>query len=184
MVSLDGFMEGPSHDLSWHNVDKEFNEFAADQMEEPCMLLFGRKTYELMRDFWPAYKPVDPENKIVREKMDTMPKIVFSKTLEKVSEDDNWKNVRLMHEVDPGEIKKLKQSGGDDKYIAVFGSNNLCVTLLELGLLDELRIMVNPVVIGKGTLLFKGIKDKLNLKLIKTRVFKNGNILLCYQPLR
>lgn len=182
MVSLDGFIEGPDHDLSWHNVDDEFNDFASKQMQEMGMLLFGRRTYELMRDFWPNEQPEDKANTIIRDQMDTLPKIIFSKTLPKVEETENWKNIELFQDVDAAYVQDLKQKS--DKDIAVLGSNNLCVTLLEKGLLDELRIMVNPVVIGKGTRLFEGLKEKHDFKLTSTRTFHNGNILLTYAVIK
>lgn len=180
MVSLDGYMEGPNHDLSWHNVDEEFNTYAIPQTQNVDTILFGRRTYELMRNFWPTEeaRKTDP---IVADLMDTKPKIVFSHTLEKIEETDNWKNVRLVKENMVEEIKKLKAEEG--KELAVYGSNNLCVTLLENKLLDELRIMVNPVVIGKGTPLFAGIEEKYKFHLTDTRTFKNGNVLLTYNSL-
>ena len=180
MVSVDGYIEGENHDLSWHNADnKEFNDYAIEQTKNTGILLFGRHTYELMRDFWPSdvARKTDP---IVAELMNNTPKVVFSTSLEKVEETEYWKNVRLIKDNIAEEIKKLKEESGKD--VAVYGSNNLCVTLLEMGLLDELRIMVNPVVIGSGTPLFKGIKNKLSLQLLTTKVFKNGNVLLAYKP--
>jgi dihydrofolate reductase len=181
MVSMDGYFEGPNHDLSWHNVDKEFNAFAANNMVESGVLVFGRRTYELMANFWPKYKPQagDSDNAVVTERMNNLPKIVFSKNLKAVSEGENWKNVTLKKGNIAEEIKKLKGQPG--KAILVLGSSNLCVSLLEYGLLDELLIMVNPVVIGAGTPLFHGIKDKPRFKLLNTKTFKSGNILLHYQ---
>jgi len=186
MVSLDGYMEGPGHDLSWHHVDEEFNVFAAEQMREMGTILFGRRTYQLMESFWPSKQGLE-DDPVVAELMNKTPKVVFSKTLEKVVETDVWKNIRLVKDNIAEEVGKLKNrqdlpAGRQEKPIAVLGSNNFCVTLLELGLLDELRIMVNPVIIGKGTPLFAGIKSKLSLTLLKTRSFHNGNILLTYQP--
>jgi len=178
MVSLDGFFEGPDHDLSWHQVDDEFNIFAAKQMQEAGAILFGRRTYELMEGFWPNYKPVDEENRIIREQMDMLPKIVVSKTVKTVYETKDWQDVVLFDSVDPEEITRIKKQGS--KPIVVLGSSQLSVSLLQLGLLDELRIMINPVVIGSGTRLFQGIDKKLNLKLQSTRKFKNGNILVTY----
>ncbi len=175
MVSLDGFFEGKDHDLSWHNTDEEFNQFAIDQIGEVDALIFGRKTYDLMAGYWPSSEAVkdDPQ---VANLMNTLPKIVFSKTLKEVE----WSNTRLIKDNDEEEIIKLKKEKGKD--IAIFGSNNLSVNLIKLGLIDEFRIMLNPVVLGDGNRLFKGIEYKLNLKLVKTREFKNGNSLLCYQP--
>lgn len=182
MVSLDGYIEGPNHDLSWHTVDSEFNSFAAKQLDEIGTILFGRRTYQLMEGFWPTKQGLE-DDPIVAKKMNNTPKIVVSKSLENVIETARWKHIRLIKNNIVEEIKKLKNNlGSGEKSIAVFGSNNLCVTLLEGGLLDELRIMISPVVIGSGTPLFKGIKNKLNLHLLSTRQFKNGNILCIYKP--
>lgn len=178
MVSLDGYFEGENHDLSWHNADnKEFNDYAIEQTKNVGTLLFGHRTYDLMRDYWPT-EDARKNDPIVAEQMNTTPKIVFSKTLEKVEETEYWENVRLIAHNVSEEIKKLKAESGKD--LAVYGSNNLAVSLLEIGLLDEIRIMVNPVVIGKGTPLFKGIKSKLSFHLLNTKSFKNGNVLLTY----
>lgn len=181
MVSLDGFFEGENHDLSWHNVDGEFNEFAAQMLSEVGTLMFGRRTYELMAGFWPTAKPSDPNDAIVAEKMNTLPKIVFSTTMKKVEEKPSWKNVKLAKDNVAEEVQKLKQQPGED--IAVLASSNLCISLIKMGLIDEFRIMVNPVVIGNGTPLFHGIQEKFKLKLLNTRTFNSGNVLLTYQPL-
>jgi dihydrofolate reductase len=175
LISLDGFFEGPNQEIDWHNVDEEFNEFAIDFLDQVDTLLFGRVTYELMAGYWPtpAATTNDP---IVAGKMNHLPKIVFSRTLKKVE----WENSRLVKENVAEEITKLKQQPGKD--MVIFGSSDLAVTLLPLGLIDECRILVNPVVLGSGKPLFKGIKEKLNLKLIKTKTFKSGNVLLFYQP--
>ncbi len=175
MVSLDGFFEGPNHELDWHNVDAEFNEFAVGQLNEVDILLFGRRTYQMMAGYWPTQfaKENDP---VVAEKMNNLPKIVFSRTLEKAE----WNNSRLVKEDVTQEIGKLKQQPG--KEMAILGSSNLCVSLIKMGLLDEFRVMVNPIVLNKGNTLFAGLNDKLNLKLLKTRTFKSGNVLLYYQP--
>ena len=175
MVTLDGFFEGPDHEIDWHNVNEEFNEFAIDQLNEIDTLLFGRVTYEGMASYWPT--PFAKENDpVVADKMNTIPKIVFSKTLDKVE----WSNSRLVKENIAEEVSQLKQQQGRD--LAIFGSANLAVSLLEMGLIDELRIMVNPVVLGAGKSLFTGLHNKVKLKLIKTRAFRSGNILLYYQP--
>lgn len=174
MVSLDGYFEGPNHDLTWHNVDEEFNDFAIEQIDQMDTLLFGRVTYEMMASYWPTMAAIR-EDPIVAKKMNSTPKIVFSKTLERA----DWENTRLSK--DAGEtIRQLKGQPG--RNLAIFGSNNLVVSLAQEGLVDEFRIMVNPVAIGAGTPLFAGIGDKLNLKLVDTKTFKNGNVLLSYQP--
>lgn len=177
MVSLDGFFEGENHDLSWHNVDAEFNTFAAKQLHEVDTILFGRRTYQLMESFWPSGQGLQGDP-VVANLMNNTEKIVFSKTLESVHETDVWKHVRLVKENVKEEIERLKNTTGKD--IAVLGSSNLCVTLLELGILDEIRLMVNPVVLGKGTPLFHGIQQKYTFSLQESRQFANGNILLTY----
>jgi dihydrofolate reductase len=181
-VSLDGYFEGPNHDLSWHNVDEEFNKFAIEQMKENDLILFGRRTYQLMEAFWPkaAKDPtMSKEDLEIANLMNNTNKIVFSRTLDQVEEKENWKNVKLVREFDPNEIKRLKEQPGKD--ISVGGSD-LAVSFIKAGLIDEFRLMINPIVIGEGTPIFKGIDSKLNLKLVKTKVFKNGNVFLCYKP--
>ncbi len=174
MVSLDGFFEGASKwDLSWHSVDAEFNEFAIAQLNEIGALLFGRVTYEGMASYWssPDAAKNDP---VVAGLMNQIPKIVFSKTLDKAE----WKNTQLVKDHVADEISKLKKQSGKD--LAIFGSANLMSGLMRMDLIDEHRVMVNPVILGSGTPLFQ-TKDKINLKLLKTRSFNNGNILLTYQ---
>lgn len=174
MVSLDGFFEGLDHDLSWHNVDQEFNEYAIEQTKSVDIILFGRRTYEMMANFWPTDQAKD--DPIVAGLMNNSKKIVFSKTLMKA----DWQNTILIKNNTAEEIIKLKKQEG--KNIAIYGSNNLTVSLIEKGLVDEFRIMINPVVIGKGTLLFQGLQSKLDLTLMQTKNFKNGNVLLYYKP--
>jgi dihydrofolate reductase len=106
--------------------------------------------------------------------MNNTNKIVFSKTLEKVE----WKNSKLSKEIIPGEIKKLKQEAGKD--IIIYGSGSIVSQLMKLGLIDEFQIMINPVVLGGGKPLFQNV-EKSNLKLLNTRSFTGGNVLLNFQ---
>ncbi len=175
MVTLDGFFEGSNHEIDWHNVDDEFNEFAIEQTGTVDVLLFGRVTYQMMASYWPT-PAVIANDPIVAGQMNRVSKIVFSRTLKEVE----WNNTRLVRDHVAEEISKLKQQPGKD--LALFGSANLMSTLMQLDLIDEHRVMVNPVILGSGNPLFKRTKDKLNLKLIRTRTFGNGNVLLCYQP--
>jgi dihydrofolate reductase len=173
MVSLDGFFEGQNHDLSWHNVDSEFNEFAVKQLGQTSTLVFGGKTYGMMADFWPKdnAKKAAPET---AERMNNLQKIVFSKNIKSAS----WNNSELYGYNVAGTVRTLKRKDG--KEIAVLGSSNLCLTLLKERLIDELRIMVNPIVLGKGNLMFSGIGNQLELELANSRPFHSGNILLTY----
>ena len=175
MTTLDGFFEGPNQDISWHNVDDEFNEFAIDQLNEIGTLLFGRVTYQGMESYWPTESAIK-DDPIVAGLMNSLPKIVFSTTLDKAE----WNNSRLVKENVVEEVLKLKGQPGKD--IAIFGSSDLAVTLAGQGLIDEYRIIVNPVFLGGGTPLLKGIKEKVNLKLLNARIFKSGNVLLYYAP--
>lgn len=175
MVTLDGYFEGSNQDISWHNVDDEFNGFAIDQLNSTDGLLFGRVTYQLMASYWPT-EVATTDDPIVAGKMNALPKVVFSKTLAKAE----WNNTRLIKDHIAEEISKLKQQPGKD--LALFGSANLMSTLMQMDLIDEHRVMVNPLILGSGTPLFRKAKEKQNLKLVRTRTFGNGNVLLCYQP--
>ena len=175
LVSLDGFYEGPGHTIDWHNVDEEFNEFANAQLDSVDMLLFGRVTYELMAAYWPT-PAAARDDPVTAAAMNRLPKIVFSRTLSQAA----WQNTRLVRDNAAGEVTKLKAQPGKD--LIIFGSSDLSVTLIEHGLIDEFRIMLNPVALGNGKTLFKGLQSRLNLELINTRVFKSGNVLLYYQP--
>ncbi len=175
LVTLDGYFEGQNRDISWHNVDAEFNEYAVEMLNSVDTLLFGRVTYELMARFWPTSDAME-NDPIVAERMNNLPKIVFSRTLGKVE----WNNTLLVKDTIEEEVNKIKKQPGKD--MAILGSGSITTEFAQLGLIDEYRIMVNPVVLGSGNPLFKGIKDRLHLKLIKTRTFRNGNVLLYYQP--
>ena len=174
-MTLDGFFEGLNKEIDWHNVDEEFNEFANEQLGSAHTLLFGRVTYELMSSYWQSQAAIK-DDPVIAEKMNTIPKIVFSRTLKGAE----WNNTRLIKENIAEEIKQLKQESGKD--ILILGSADLSITLRGLGVIDEYRIMINPVILGKGNSLFKSPNDKFNLDLIKTRVFDSGNVLLCYEP--
>lgn len=183
-ISLDGYFEGHNHDISWHNIDEEFNEFAIEQLRQTDTILFGRRTYQLFESYWPkaAGDPtVSESNHEIAKLINHMDKIVFSTTLAKVEEKENWKNVRLVRAVDPKEIERWKQQPGKDMSI---GGNNLCVTLALRGLVDEFRIVIDPIVLGEGTRIFEGIEERLNLRLLTTRTFGSGNVLHCYEPYR
>ena len=147
-------------------------KFAEDQLDEVDTLLFGRRTYELMESFWPTKEAIVSESGTAK-RMNALKKIVFSHEPFKV----NWENAESMTNV-VHDIMWLKDQPGKD--MAVFGSSNLCVTLLQHNLLDEIRIMVNPLVLSEGTTLFHGITTRHDFNLTSSRVFKSGNVLLTY----
>ena len=172
MVTVDGFFAGEGGDISWHNVDAEFNEFAINQLEkEVGTIMFGRVTYKMMSSYWPSDQVVK-DDPVVAGLMNNASKVVFSKSLQKAE----WNNTVLMNAVDKNQLVKLKQEASKDLFI--FGSGKLVQEFAGLGLIDEYRLMLNPVILGKGKPLFN---NPLKLKLLKSREFKNGNVLLCYQ---
>lgn len=178
LMSLDGFFAGPNGEIDWHNVDEEFNEAAIEMIEQFDTILFGSVTYELFEGFWPK-AALDPatsrEDRRIAGKINEMTKVVFSKTLRKVT----WNNSRLIHDNIEGEVRKLKQEKGRD--MVIYGSGTIVQQLAHAGLIDEYQFMVNPVVLGMGKALFK---DKIGLKLLRTRPFRGGNVLLVYEPKR
>ncbi|MDQ6866235.1 MAG: dihydrofolate reductase family protein [Thermoproteota archaeon] len=180
LITLDGFFAGPNGELDWFILDEEGKKDANDLLSKVDALLFGRVTYQLMADSWPAAatNPSTPKSDLeIADKMNNLPKIVFSKTLQEVK----WNNSRLVKENIAEEISKMKQQPGKD--MVIFGSGSIVSTFMQLGLIDEYRILVNPVVLGNGKPLFKGIIDKQKLKLLKTRVFGSGVVILYYQPI-
>lgn len=175
MITLDGFFSGPNGEIDWHQTDEEFNDFAVEQLNTLDTLLFGRVTYEGMASYWSTPMAIQ-NDPVVAGQMNSIAKIAFSRTLDRVE----WQNTRLVKDHIAEEITKLKQQPGKD--MAIFGSGNLTVEFTRLGLVDEYRLIINPVVLGEGVPLFKGLNQKLNLKLTQSRPFKNGNVLLFYQP--
>jgi dihydrofolate reductase len=175
VVTLDGFYEGPNGEFDWPNVDEEFNEFGIEQLHDSDLLLFGRRTYEGMASYWPT-EAAQQDDPVVAELMNTLPKVVVSTTLAAA----DWGDTTVIGGNVAEEITKLKQQPG--KGIAIMGSPSLTHGLIQMGLLDELRILVNPIVLGDGHSLFRTASDRLRLKLRQTRTFSSGNVLLTYRP--
>ena len=170
LVSLDGFMEGPNRELDWHVADDDFNRYVADMLGSIDAILLGRVTYQLFADYWPS--ATDAEAGV----MNKLPKVVFSKTLDKVE----WNNSRLVKASLAEEVARLKQQPGKD--LALFGSADLASSFMRLGLIDEYRILVNPVVLGAGNPMFKDVKGRPALKLLKTETLRSGVVILSYRP--
>lgn len=170
VASLDGFFETPDKKLDWVVTDAEFFDYAKGLLRTVDTLLFGRLTYQHMASYWPT-APVDE----IAEKMNSLSKIVFSTTLEKA----DWNNSRLVRNNVQEEVLKLKQQPGKD--MVVFGSATLASFLLQLGLVDEYRVILQPVLLGRGNPLFKDITETIQLKLISARAFGSGVVLLSYR---
>jgi dihydrofolate reductase len=176
-TSVNGYFKGLNEDVSWaHRIASgEVSDFAAENAQSGAILLFGRKTYEMIASYWPtdAAKKNAPE---VADGMNKAEKIVFSKTLKQVK----WNNTRVIKSNIVEEVQKLKETSG--KSITILGSGSIVNQLAEKGLIDEFMIMIHPVAIGNGTPFLKDINQNIELELTKTKPFKGGIVLLCYQP--
>ncbi|WP_020136850.1 dihydrofolate reductase family protein [Streptomyces sp. 351MFTsu5.1] len=176
-VSLDGYFEGPDHDISWHLVDEELHQHMNDVSRRMGGDLCGRVTFELMDGYWPTADaspdatPVEAEfARIWRD----LPKYVFSRTLEHVDDP----NATIVREVVPEEIRRLKEQPGGD---LVVGGAVLATEFLRLGLVDEFRIYVHPVLVGRGRRPFPSAETLTSLDLVETHTFRNGVVLLRYE---
>jgi dihydrofolate reductase len=178
--TLDGYMVGPNEDMSWvmDNFNDEMAEYAGDLMESMDTILLGRVTYEIMTNFWPANTQ---ETAPGADKMNNTPKVVFSRTLDK-AEWGKHNNARVVREHASEEIAKLKGLPG--KNMVIYGSANLIQGFSQLGLIDEYQLLVHPLVMGAGKPLFANMTNPLNLKLLRTEVYKNGVVVLYYEPAR
>jgi dihydrofolate reductase len=175
-VSVDGYFVDMKGDMSWaHNSDPEFNAFVSDNASGGGELLFGRITYNLMAGYWPT--PIARKNDpVVADGMNRLPKVVFSRTMDKAS----WNNTRLVKGDLVAEVRKMKKEPGPG--MVIMGSGSIVAQLVEERVIDEYQVVLIPVVLGKGRTMFEGVKEKLGMKLVSSRVFGNGNVFLCYQP--
>jgi dihydrofolate reductase len=188
-LSLDGYFARENDDVSWsHSDDEEFGEFTAGNASGGGMLIFGRKTYEMMVSFWPTPQAVQDMPKIA-EGMNRMKKVVFSKTLET----SDWENTEIVKGDLVSEVRKLKGGTGappidetesTDGDITILGSASLVTQLTEAGLIDQYQFVVVPIALGSGRAIFEGMKEPRRLKLRKSISFKNGNVVSSYEPAR
>jgi dihydrofolate reductase len=179
-ITLDGFIAGPDCELDWHfnYWNEEMARYAGEQLSKADTILLGRVTYNAMAKYWPS-KMTDllcpREDVAFADLINSCHKIVFSKTLENVS----WNNSKLAKESIRREITKLKQQPGKD--MIVYGSGSIVSALSRSGLIDEYILWLHPVVLGKGKMLFKNTNTRPKLKLLNTRTFNTGVIILYYQ---
>jgi dihydrofolate reductase len=174
-ISLDGYIEGPNQDISWHKVDAEFHQYANDELAEMSAFLQGRKTHALMASFWPGAAGKHPDNHQLVEFAGIwthMPKHVYSRTWT----DTGW-NTTVHREVVKEEVEALKALPGNDMTV---GGAELAAEFMKLGLIDEFRIFVHPVIVGNGKRLFEEGAPKQELALQETRQFGNGVVMLRY----
>ncbi len=176
MVSLDGFIEGTDGSLDWVIVDEELHRYINEQQTAFDTELYGRRMYDVMAAYWPtgdtnpASADFEVDFALIWQRMN---KIVFSRTLDQVVD-----NTRLVREVDPDEIRRLKEQPGKD--ISVGGAN-LASSLIQMGLVDEYWLYLNPVLLGGGKRMFPDLGTPLRLQLVETKIFGSGVQFLRYR---
>lgn len=174
-VSLDGCYADARSDMSWaHKDDPEQRAFVEENAGSGGTLVFGRITYEMMAGYWPTPMAA-ANNPVVAERMNALPKIVFSRTLGEAP----WNNTTLVRDDMEGFIRTKKEEPGND--MVILGSGSIVAQLAQARLIDEIQVVVNPIVLGDGKRLFAGLAGALKLTRTKERSFGNGNILLCYE---
>jgi dihydrofolate reductase len=174
-VSLDGYFTDNNGDMSWaHKHDPEWMSFVSDNASGEASLVFGRITYDLMAGYWPTKQALD-SLPAVAERMNSLPKIVFSRTLGTAA----WNNTRLINDHIVDAMQALKNEPGPD--LLIMGSGTIVAQFTSAGLIDEYQIVVNPVVLGGGRTMFNGVKERAGLALARSRTFTNGNVVLWYE---
>ncbi len=177
-VSLDGFVAGPNGEMGWIHLDDGLIDYVADLTATADTALFGRVTYQMMEGYWPtaAESATATQHDIDHARwVNPAPKIVFSRTLEQVT----WQNSSIVRDHIPEEIARLKGQPGKD--LLMIGSASTAHTFMQLGLIDEYRINVNPVVLGGGMPLFPALENPIQLELISAKTFDSGVVGLHYQ---
>lgn len=170
LMSLDGFFEGPNREFNWFTPDEDFFAYAREMLRLVDTILFGRRTYEHMANYWPSA----PRDEIA-DAMNGLAKVVFSSTLQKAE----WSNTTLLRGNIAEEVAKLKAMPGKD--LVILGSAQLASFLLEQGLIDEYRVILAPLLLGRGNPLFQKVSQTIQLKLENTRLLRSGVIVLYYQ---
>jgi dihydrofolate reductase len=177
-VSLDGFVAGPNGEMDWIRLDDQLFDDVAALTDTADTALFGRVTYQMMAGYWPtaAESPDATRHDIDHARwVNHAPKVVFSRTLEKAE----WQNSQIVRDNIPEAIARLKQQPG--KHLLMIGSAGTAHTFMQLGLIDEYQINVNPVVLGGGVPLFADIRHAINLQLIDTKAYASGVVGLHYR---
>jgi len=175
-VSLDGYYTDAGNGLGWAHEgagDDEHMEFVKDNAQGRNALVFGRVTYDMMEAWWPTPMAAQAMPEVAKG-MNDAPKYVFSRTLEKAG----WSNTTLLNGDPAAEIARIKRTPGPD--MTVLGSGSIVAQLVEAGLVDEVQLMVCPVVLGSGKSQFAGVTSKPLWTLSRSRTFRNGRVFLAY----
>jgi dihydrofolate reductase len=180
IVSLDGYVSGPKGELDWFVsegfMDEEFGDHAKKLISSIDGILLGRRTYEEFVSYWPG---VTSDDDVIAVNMNALPKFVFSSTLDKVP----WgkhKAAKLVRGDAVKEVRRIKKQFRGD--LALYGSGKLVSTLMKAGLVDELQLLVKPIVLGKGRPEFVAFTSRYKLKLLRAVPLKNGDVMLFYEP--
>lgn len=176
-VSFDGFAADPNRQLNFLSYDEELMQYADEVVKTVGSPVYGRTTYQLMESYWPTIltKPNAGKHALEHAQwVENIPKIVFSKTLNEVT----WNNTRLIKDNIAEEAKKLKELPGKD--LVIFGSPGLAATFMDLGMIDEYKLTVHPVILGNGISVFKNNTTKSSLKLLDTKTLKSGVVTMHY----
>jgi dihydrofolate reductase len=178
-ASLDGNIEGPNGEFDWPAMGPELSAYSIAMNHEVDTFLYGRVVWDMMSGFWPHAESMSDNEHDLRFApiWRATPKVVFSRTLERVDG-----NARVINQNLADEVTALKQQPGKD--LLLTGGSSLAAGLTELGLIDEYRIVVHPVVLGGGKPLFLKPKDRIVMQLVESRTFDSRTVLLCYRPCR
>jgi len=176
-LTLNGFFKGPNEDTNWHTHGEEEAKYSEEALaQDQNILLFGRKTYEMMASFWPTPQAKEMFPKVAAG-MNRAEKIVFSKS----PFEPEWENTQVISGAIVEKIREIKKSPGKD--MTILGSGAIISLFTDHGLIDEYQFMIDPVAIPDGTPVFKNIEQKLDLQLTGSKVFNSGVMLLNYQPI-
>jgi dihydrofolate reductase len=178
-MSLDGFIEDENHRLDWFDdQNPHFAQYCDEMIDGVGLAVFGRRAYDMMLGYWPnaEKQPQSAKDLAFARKMNALPKVVLSRTLQHAA----WNNTRIIKADAETAISALKREPG--KPIVAWGGANLVATLLDLRLVDEVRVLLHPVLLGKGTPLFAGLKRRIDLKLVRTTQLGENLAVLCYEP--
>ena len=176
-VSLDGFAADPNHGLDFLSYDEELEQYADELVKTVGSPVYGRNTYQLMESYWPTVltKPNAGKHALEHAQwLEGVTKIVFSKTLNEVT----WNNTLLIKDNIAEEVNKLKQQPGKD--LAIFGSPGLATAFMNMGLIDEYKLTLHPIILGNGISVFTNNTTKSSLKLLETKTLKSGVVTLHY----
>ena len=174
-LSLDGYFSDSKNGTDWFVSDEETWKYLLKLFTNFDTILLGQVTYDMFAAYWPKPNPSDPNPQVLIDFMNNSRKVVFSKSLKKAE----WNNSVVMKDINATEINKMKQEATKD--IVIFGSGSIVSQLTELGLIDEYKFLVNPVFLGNGKTIFKSAESKAKLKLLDSKAFDGGNIMLHYE---